>query len=88
MVSRGGRPDMAGAALESVRAPTLLIVGGADYGVIELNERAFAELRCAKQLKMVPGATHLFPEQGAMQQVIEAAAKWFADNLSAKKVSL
>ncbi len=63
MVSRGGRPDLAGpVALATVTAPTLLIVGGADHGVIELNEQAFAHLRCEKQLAIVPGATHLFEE--------------------------
>ncbi len=77
VVSRGGRPDLAGAALETVRAPTLLIVGGVDFGVIELNEQAFARLRGPKALEIVPGASHLFPEPGAMEAVIGHAARWF-----------
>ena len=77
VVSRGGRPDLAGAALERVAAPTLLIVGGDDYGVIELNQRAFARLRCAKRIEIVAGATHLFEEPGAMEQVIYHAVRWF-----------
>ena len=77
VVSRGGRPDLAGDALEEVEAPTLLIVGGADFGVIELNEQAFARLRGPKALEIVPGASHLFPEPGALEAVIDYAAKWF-----------
>jgi dienelactone hydrolase len=78
VVSRGGRPDLAGAqALRSVRAPTLLIVGGHDYGVIELNEDAYAQLTCAKELKIVPGATHLFEEPGTLEAAASAAADWF-----------
>jgi putative phosphoribosyl transferase len=77
IVSRGGRPDLAGAALDRVRAPTLLIVGGVDYGVIELNELAFARLKGEKAIEIVPGATHLFPETGAMEAVIDHAARWF-----------
>jgi len=77
VVSRGGRPDLAGDALPSVRAPTLLIVGGADYGVIELNEDALRQLRAPKALEIVTGATHLFPELGAMDAVIEHASRWF-----------
>jgi len=77
VVSRGGRPDLAGDALESVRAPTLLIVGGADFGVIELNEQALARLRGPKALEIVPGASHLFPEPGALEAVIDHAARWF-----------
>ena len=77
VVSRGGRPDLAGKALPLVRAPTLLIVGGADTGVIELNEDALARLGGPKALEIVPGATHLFPEPGAMDAVIEHAARWF-----------
>src|SRR5690606_2397484 len=64
VVSRGGRPDLAADALERVRAPTLLIVGGQDHPVIRLNESAFARLRCEKKLVIVPGATHLFEEPG------------------------
>ena len=77
VVSRGGRPDLAGAALEAVRAPTLLIVGGADWQVIELNEQALARLRGPKTLEIVPGASHLFPEPGALEAVIGHAADWF-----------
>jgi putative phosphoribosyl transferase len=82
VVSRGGRPDLAGAqALRSVIAPTLLIVGGRDYGVIELNESAFAMLTCEKRLEIVPGATHLFEEPGALDEVALAAQEWFAKYL-------
>jgi len=77
VVSRGGRPDLAGDALDAVRAPTLLIVGGADFGVIELNEQALARLRGPKALEIVPGASHLFPEPGALEAVIDHAAAWF-----------
>jgi len=77
VVSRGGRPDLAGAALAQIRTPTLLIVGGADYGVIELNEQALAQLRGPKALEIVPGASHLFTEPGALEAVIEHAARWF-----------
>ena len=77
VVSRGGWPDLAGESLTRVRAPTLLIVGGADFGVIELNELAFAMLRGPKALEIVPGASHLFPEPGALEAVIEHAARWF-----------
>jgi dienelactone hydrolase len=83
VVSRGGRPDLAGAALARVRAPTLLIVGGADYGVIELNEQALAQLPGPKALEIVPGASHLFPEPGAMEAVIAHAARWFTRYLVA-----
>jgi fermentation-respiration switch protein FrsA (DUF1100 family) len=81
VVSRGGRPDLAGDALGRVRAPTLLIVGGADFGVIELNELALAQLKAPKALKIVPGASHLFPERGALEAVIELAAQWFEQHL-------
>ena len=81
VVSRGGRPDLAGDALSRVRAPTLLIVGGADSDVIQLNKRALAELSCTKQMAIVPGATHLFAEPGALEQVIELAAAWFRSAL-------
>lgn len=77
VVSRGGRPDLAGEALPLVRAPTLLIVGGADLGVIELNRAALARLRGPKDLQIISGATHLFPEPGAMDAVIGHAARWF-----------
>jgi len=77
VVSRGGRPDLAEEALSKVEAPTLLIVGGADLEVIELNRWAFARLRAAKRLEIVPGASHLFPEAGAMDAVIAHALHWF-----------
>jgi pimeloyl-ACP methyl ester carboxylesterase len=77
VVSRGGRPDLAGAALAGVRAPTLLIVGGNDHDVIELNRAALAQLGCERQLVIVPGATHLFEEHGALDQVAGLARAWF-----------
>ncbi|HXE46878.1 MAG TPA: alpha/beta family hydrolase [Ramlibacter sp.] len=83
VVSRGGRPDLAGpAALAAVKAPTLLIVGGADHGVIELNEEAHQRLQCEKQLAIVPGATHLFEERGALEQVAQMAASWFSAHMA------
>ncbi len=86
VVSRGGRPDLAGApALTGVSAPTLLIVGGEDYGVIELNQAAYAYLRCDKQLAIVPGATHLFEEPGTLEQAAKIAATWFAKQATSKK---
>ena len=81
VVSRGGRPDLAGNALGRVRAPTLLIVGGEDQPVIPLNEAALDRLRCEKALRIVPGATHLFEEPGALELVARMAAEWFADHL-------
>jgi pimeloyl-ACP methyl ester carboxylesterase len=82
VVSRGGRPDLAGpVALAAVTAPTLLIVGGDDHGVIELNEQAFAHLQCERRLAIVPGATHLFEERGTLEQVAELAAEWFVAHL-------
>lgn len=81
IVSRGGRPDLAGAALARVRAPTLLIVGGNDVQVIELNRVAFAQLGCEKQLVIIPGATHLFEEPGALDKVAELAREWFKRHL-------
>jgi putative phosphoribosyl transferase len=77
VVSRGGRPDLAEPALAYVRAPTLLIVGENDVPVIELNRTALAQLRCEKQLVIVPGATHLFEEPGAMDEVARLAREWF-----------
>jgi putative phosphoribosyl transferase len=78
VVSRGGRPDLAGeAALARVTAPTLLVVGGEDHEVIALNRGAFASLRCEKALEIVPGATHLFEEEGALERVAALAADWF-----------
>jgi putative phosphoribosyl transferase len=81
VVSRGGRPDLAGAALPRVRAPTLLIVGGDDVQVIELNRAALALLRCEKQLVIVPGASHLFEEPGALDEVARLAREWFRQHL-------
>lgn len=82
VVSRGGRPDLAGAvALSRVTAPTLLIVGGADYGVIELNENAYDLMGCEKELTLIAGATHLFEEPGTLQQAASDAADWFAQHL-------
>lgn len=78
VVSRGGRPDLAGGvALSQVIAPTLLIVGSEDYGVIELNEQAFALMKCEKELMLVPGATHLFEEPGTLELAAQLAASWF-----------
>jgi putative phosphoribosyl transferase len=77
VVSRGGRPDLAGPALARVRVPTLLIVGGNDFEVIELNRKALALLRCEKRLVIVPGATHLFEESGALEEVARLAREWF-----------
>jgi putative phosphoribosyl transferase len=81
IVSRGGRPDLARDYLAEVTAPTLLLVGGHDQPVLELNRRALAELRCARELTVVPGATHLFPEPGALEQVALLARRWFAQHL-------
>ena len=81
IVSRGGRPDLAGADLASVAAPTLLIVGGADPLVLDLNRSALARLRCEKRLAIVPGATHLFEEAGALETVVGLAGDWFASHL-------
>ena len=86
VVSRGGRPDLAGPVLTRVAAPTLLIIGGDDFGVIDLNEQAFAALRQPKDLEIVPGATHLFPEAGAMERVIALATRWFERHLNAKEI--
>jgi pimeloyl-ACP methyl ester carboxylesterase len=81
IVSRGGRPDMAGRALEAVRAPTLLIVGGYDEPVLDLNRDALARMRCVTALRIVPYAGHLFEEQGAMGQVIALARAWFEQHV-------
>ncbi len=81
IVSRGGRPDLAGSWLPAVKAPTLLIVGGEDGPVIALNQSALHTLRCVKQLVIVPGATHLFEEPGALEQVMTLAAQWFERHL-------
>ena len=81
VVSRGGRPDLAGAAaLRRVTAPTLLIVGGADYEVIKLNQQAELLLNCEKKLLLIPGATHLFEEPGTLQLAASIAADWFAQH--------
>ena len=77
VVSRGGRPDLAGDALPKVKAPTLLIVGGEDHVVIDLNEQARAQMRCEVKIEIVPGATHLFEEPGALEQVAKLASDWF-----------
>ncbi|MEU8703619.1 phosphoribosyltransferase [Streptomyces sp. NPDC048565] len=81
VVSRGGRPDLAGADLSTVRAPTLLIVGGADTTVIDLNRQAQAALHCENRLAIVPGATHLFEEPGALERVADLARDWFTTHL-------
>lgn len=83
VVSRGGRPDLAATVLDRVVAPTLLIVGGADDVVLELNRRALERLRAPKALEVVPGATHLFEEPGALERVSELAADWFTRFLGA-----
>lgn len=85
VVSRGGRPDLAGPALAQVQAPTLLLVGGNDDVVIELNQQALAQLHCEKQLLIVPGATHLFEEPGTLEEVARQAAAWFQRFLGAKE---
>lgn len=82
VVSRGGRPDLAGRFLAEVRAPTLLIVGGADTVVLELNREAMEALECHKRLEIVPGATHLFEEPGTLEQVAQLAARWFLEHLA------
>jgi len=85
VVSRGGRPDLAGQALPLVQAPTLLIVGGHDDQVIELNKDALARLTCEKKLTIVPGATHLFEEPGTLDTVARLAGDWFLRHLAASK---
>jgi len=81
IVSRGGRPDLAGPALPRVAAPTLLIVGGNDFPVIDMNRDALEQMRTEKRLEIVPGATHLFEEPGALEQVARLAAGWFVGHL-------
>jgi putative phosphoribosyl transferase len=83
VVSRGGRPDMAGESLPRVVSPMLLIVGGLEDMVIRLNEEALGKLLCVKELKIVPGATHLFEEQGKLEEVARLAADWFQRYLRA-----
>jgi dienelactone hydrolase len=85
VVSRGGRPDLAGPTLAAVRAPTLLIVGERDVPVIALNQQAAAYLRCEKRLVIVPGATHLFEEPGALEEVARLARDWFGRHLAPAK---
>ncbi len=84
VVSRGGRPDLAGEALPKVQAPTLLIVGGRDDIVIELNEQARDHMRCEVKLEIVPGATHLFEEPGALEKVAQLASDWFVNHIGVK----
>jgi len=86
IVSRGGRPDLAGLALAKVAAPTLLIVGGDDTDVLSLNRAAYANLHCEKRLTIVPGATHLFEEPGALDAVVDHARAWFLIHLRAAEV--
>jgi pimeloyl-ACP methyl ester carboxylesterase len=85
VVSRGGRPDLAGDLLARVQAPTLLIVGGDDRAVIEMNRDAYAQLTCKKKLEIVPGATHLFEEPGALEAVARLAGDWLVEHLAAPK---
>jgi putative phosphoribosyl transferase len=85
VVSRGGRPDLAGKALHLVKAPTLLMVGSLDGPVIRMNEDAYTQLRCEKELKIVPGATHLFEEPGKLEEVARLAASWFVKHLQHNK---
>src|SRR5438105_5181429 len=82
VVSRGGRPDLAGAALPKMQAPTLLIVGGQDDIVIELNEQARDQMRCEVKLEIIPGATHLFEEPGALEQVAKLASDWLINHIA------
>lgn len=86
IVSRGGRPDLAGAALDDVRAPTLLIVGGADTHVLSLNRGAYDRIQASKRMEIIPGATHLFEEPGALEQVAAFAGAWFDGHLWAQPV--
>ncbi|WP_371054969.1 dienelactone hydrolase family protein [Rhodosalinus sp. K401] len=87
VVSRGGRPDLAGASLQRVHAPTLLVVGGRDTDVIALNEEALTELPCEKRLAIVPGATHLFEEPGTLRAMMEKTASWFDRHLAGSPAS-
>jgi pimeloyl-ACP methyl ester carboxylesterase len=81
VVSRGGRPDLAGQALEHVTAPTLLIVGERDKHVLDLNRQAYARMHCTRELVVVPGATHLFEEPGTLEKVAEVAIEWYRRHL-------
>jgi pimeloyl-ACP methyl ester carboxylesterase len=85
VVSRGGRPDLAGDALDRVRAPSLLLVGGADAPVIPLNEDAYMKLRCERALRIIPGASHLFEEAGALEMVAKLASEWLSNHLSSRR---
>ncbi len=85
VVSRGGRPDLAGVALGAVGCPTLLIVGGDDLVVLDLNRSALALLTCEKQLSVIAGATHLFEEPGTLEQAADAAATWFSRHFQAAR---
>lgn len=87
VVSRGGRPDLAGSALPSVAAPTLLIVGGLDREVIRLNREAMAQMKCEVELELVRGATHLFEEPGALDEVARLAGTWFSKHVHAGAVN-
>jgi putative phosphoribosyl transferase len=84
VVSRGGRPDLAGDALPNVKAPTLLIVGGQDHVVIDLNEQARTQMRCEVKIDIIPGATHLFEEPGALERVAKLASDWFVNYIGSK----
>lgn len=86
IVSRGGRPDLAGAALPRVKAPTLLIVGGKDIPIIGINQDALNQLHVEKELVIIPGATHLFEELGALDQVAQLAANWFLRHLGGERL--
>jgi putative phosphoribosyl transferase len=85
VVSRGGRPDLAQDALDKVEAPTLLIVGGEDHTVLDLNGRALRRMHCLNRLHIVPGATHLFEEPGALEQVATTAAEWFIEHMQDRR---
>ncbi|HUQ04772.1 MAG TPA: alpha/beta family hydrolase [Kofleriaceae bacterium] len=88
IVSRGGRPDLAGDSLPAVRAPTLLVVGGSDTDVLVLNRRAQSAIRTTAQLEVIPGATHLFEEPGALDRVARVASEWFLHHFDAAKLTM
>jgi pimeloyl-ACP methyl ester carboxylesterase len=88
VVSRGGRPDLAGAALSRVKAPTLLIVGGNDLPVMAMNREALAQIHAEKRLEIVPGATHLFEEPGTLERVAGLARDWFEKYLHVERAVL
>jgi putative phosphoribosyl transferase len=87
VVSRGGRPDLADDALDKVEAPTLLIVGGEDHTVLDLNKRAAKRMHCPNRLHIVPGATHLFEEPGALEEAATIAAEWFIEQMQNRRGS-